>query len=257
MLEKFKKTFDPNSNIEDIAATLISSSYFKNRLGSYSTHPYDANFFFDIDNNSFHLASVTSCEGIKSIPIPELALTTSTREAGARLACAGARYISVDNSQEPILKMIGIFKDESSKTKMSFQNKGEIIYIVSTKYPEDEYRGPASEIFLTMVAAIENGYITSAHHINAYQGLFLSLLEAGYPSKLGFDITTGSEMTEIEFLFGICGYIAIISVNDEQENDFVDFMFNNDVQITLLGHVTKGDIRVDEKSYGHINDILR
>lgn len=63
-------------------------------------------------------------------------------------------------------------------------------------------------------------------------------------------------MDEKDFLFGRCGYIAILAVDESKENEFVDFMFNNNVGITLLGHVTKGEIRIDDESYGFINEIF-
>jgi phosphoribosylformylglycinamidine synthase len=36
----------------------------------------------------------------------------------------------------------------------------------------------------------------------------------------------------------------------------VDFLFNEDVPITLLGHVTKGELRMDDLSFGYINDYI-
>jgi len=30
-------------------------------------------------------------------------------------------------------------------------------------------------------------------------------------------------------------------------------MFNQGISLTLLGHVTKGELRVDDESYGHIS----
>ena len=48
----------------------------------------------------------------------------------------------------------------------------------------------------------------------------------------------------------------IITVNEEQENDLVDYMFNNNIPITLLGHVTRGELRMDDESFGDITDYL-
>jgi phosphoribosylformylglycinamidine synthase len=49
----------------------------------------------------------------------------------------------------------------------------------------------------------------------------------------------------------------VITVNDEQENELVDFLFNEDVPITLLGHVTKGELRMDDLSFGFIEDYIQ
>ena len=72
---------------------------------------------------------------------------------------------------------------------------------------------------------------------------------------LGFDVTSDSEVEYEEFLNGTkCGYAAIVSVNEDQEDDFVDKMFDNEVTIFLLGHITKGELRVDDNKYGVISD---
>ena len=47
---------------------------------------------------------------------------------------------------------------------------------------------------------------------------------------------------------------TIVSVNEDQEEDFVNFMFNHGIDATLLGHVTKGELRMDDRSFGFISD---
>ena len=57
-------------------------------------------------------------------------------------------------------------------------------------------------------------------------------------------------------MFGLSKYVAIVTVTEEQENDFVDFLYDNEIPVTLLGHVTKGELRLDELVFGHITDFL-
>ena len=40
------------------------------------------------------------------------------------------------------------------------------------------------------------------------------------------------------------------------ETDTVDFFFNNSIPLTLLGHVTKGELRMDDTSFGYISDFI-
>ena len=61
-------------------------------------------------------------------------------------------------------------------------------------------------------------------------------------------------MEEEEFLNGKTPYKAIVGVDEEQEEDFVNYMFNQGISLTLLGHVTKGELRVDDESYGYISE---
>ena len=42
-----------------------------------------------------------------------------------------------------------------------------------------------------------------------------------------------------------------------RNGDFVDFLFNEDIPVTLLGHVTKGELRLDDESFGYIEDYIQ
>ena len=102
---------------------------------------------------------------------------------------------------------------------------------------------------------IEKGLITGIHFISS-DGLFLTLLESAIASGLGFDITTDSEVEEKEFLFAKSRYVAVVSVDEDHENALADLFFNKGVKLILLGHVTKGELRIDDISYGFCKDYL-
>lgn len=253
MLERYKNAIAKYDDPADIAAEMIFDKDFRSRLDNYRKYQYDVEFY---DADTFRLAISSVNSDIKSIKEPEEALTAATIEASSRLACAGARYISTDFSQEPLLKMLGLVKSGEEPVRMCFSNKGETIYLVSSKVVSEEGEISGDRPVLAIEKAVANGYVVTAHAVSPANGLFLSLVESAYPNGFGFDITTDSEMDEKDFLFGRCGYIAILAVDESKENEFVDFMFNNNVGITLLGHVTKGEIRIDDESYGFINEIF-
>lgn len=127
----------------------------------------------------------------------------------------------------------------------NFLEKGNTLYILSDESCLD---------FLN--ESVETGFIKSFHLIGE-EGLFNSLVDACKKNKLGFDITTDSEMDEEDFLYDITKYKAVVAVNEDQEDDFVNQMFNSGVELTLLGHVTKGEFRVDDEKCGSINDHLK
>lgn len=131
------------------------------------------------------------------------------------------------------------------ETKSYFSKKGDTIYLVNT---------PEAIEFLNN--SIDSDFISSLHRINS-KGLFDSLVECCKKNKLGFDITADSEMDEKAFLHGKTNYLAIVAVDEDQEDDFVDYMFDNKVEVTLLGHVTKGELRMDDKSFGYIDDYIK
>jgi phosphoribosylformylglycinamidine synthase len=84
-------------------------------------------------------------------------------------------------------------------------------------------------------------------------GVFFSLLRAGMPSGLGFDVTTDAEIRKDAFLFGEGMGRVIVGVDPEKADDFVDFMRGFNVPFFALGHVTKGEIRIDDVSFGFID----
>jgi phosphoribosylformylglycinamidine synthase len=46
----------------------------------------------------------------------------------------------------------------------------------------------------------------------------------------------------------------VVTLSDETEESFIEFMVSSGVNITLLGHVTKGKLQIDEMPFGFIDD---
>lgn len=84
-------------------------------------------------------------------------------------------------------------------------------------------------------------------------GLFFTLLRAAIPNDLGFDVTTDAETRLDAFLFGESMGRILVGVNPEKEEEFVDAMTELKIPFFTLGHVTKGEIRVDDESFGYID----
>lgn len=84
-------------------------------------------------------------------------------------------------------------------------------------------------------------------------GLFFTLLRAAIPNELGFDITTAAEVRMDSFLFGEAMGRIIVEVDGENEDEFVDVMSELKVPFFTLGHITKGEIRIDDRSLGYID----
>lgn len=84
-------------------------------------------------------------------------------------------------------------------------------------------------------------------------GLFFTLLRAAIPNGLGFDITTDAETRLDSFLFGEAMGRILLEVDPKKEDDFVDFMTDRNYPFFTLGHITKGEIRIDDVSLGYID----
>jgi len=98
---------------------------------------------------------------------------------------------------------------------------------------------------------IREGLIASAHDASE-GGLFVALMESAMAGDLGFDLTSDSEIRPDAFLFGESQSRIVVTVRPDQDDLFVDSMMRNAVEFDLLGHVTKGSIRVDDQDWGTV-----
>ena len=144
------------------------------------------------------------------------------------------------------------FSRHGHKIPVNFDKKGDTIYLLGNYTEEDDDNSSVVEI---LYDAFEKGLVTSAHSLKE-PGLFCGLVEACGVRKLGFDITGDAEMSDKDFLFNDHNCSILISVCTEKEGKLVDFIFNNGIKLTLLGHVTKGELRIDDLSFGYIVDYL-
>lgn len=183
----------------------------------------------------------------------------------------------VDDKVEPVfptptIAMIGLIEDVKHVTTLGFKEKGHLIYMLGTSRDDisssqylvklhgveaspapffnlDEEKALQSQLNML----IRKDVIQSAHDVTE-GGLFITLLESAMDNDLGFDMTTASEFREDAFLFGEAQSRIVITVSEDDDDDFIDLMMMNGFPFDLLGHVTKGDIRIDEQSWGEVSD---
>ena len=141
---------------------------------------------------------------------------------------------------------------ENHPMGMGFQKKGDTVYLLGDYRGDEEDKSSTVEVVMD---AIENNLIESALTVGK-PGLFCALIEACSINNLGFDITSDSEISEKEFLFSNKSSAILVSVVGIKESEFVDYIYNNGVEIMLLGHITKGELRMDDLSLGYIDDFL-
>lgn len=183
----------------------------------------------------------------------------------------------IDGKEEPVfptptIGMIGVIKDKAKIMTLDFKSKGDMIFLIgeskddiaSSEYLVS-YHGitgsPAPYFDLekefavqeTVKGLIDKKLINAAHDC-ADGGLFTSLVEMAIPNKLGFDIVTDSEVREDAFLFGEAQSRVVVGVSEAQEDEFIEYMMEQKTPYTLLGHVTKGKICVDEIQFGFLDD---
>jgi phosphoribosylformylglycinamidine synthase len=182
-------------------------------------------------------------------------------------------YFSAHGPVSPTI-IISIMASVPTREKLithNFKKKGNSIFMIgnsyddvnSSEYLEFYHEVPDSalpvfdievEVKLhdVMRKLIEAGLLSSANPVGK-GGLFFTLLRAGMPSGLGFDITTDAEIRKDAFLFGEAMGRLMVGVEPKNVDEFVDLMSGLKVPFFALGHVTKGEIRIDDESFGFID----
>jgi len=172
----------------------------------------------------------------------------------------------------PTIGMIGIIEDKKKVMSLDFKTKGDLIFVLGKSHDDissSEYlvsyhgvqESPAPYFNLeeefamqeVLKGLIQDDLINAAHDVSD-GGLFVSITEMAIPGELGFDIVTDSEVREDAFLFGEGQGRVIVTVNEDQEDAFLEQMMEVNVSYTLLGHVTKGKMMIDEEHYGFITE---
>lgn len=180
------------------------------------------------------------------------------------------------NSTEPIqptptIGMLGILEDYKNHQTLAFQNPGDAIYMIGTptndincseylKYFHGVNLSPGPQFELeeeyqfqqSLIKIIQLQIIQSIHDISE-GGLFFALLESGYPNNFGFEIETDETFRKDAYLFGESQSRAILSINEESEDNLVNYLNSNNVSFTKLGNVTEGSILIDRQSFESID----
>ncbi|MBL6661281.1 MAG: phosphoribosylformylglycinamidine synthase subunit PurL, partial [Crocinitomicaceae bacterium] len=172
----------------------------------------------------------------------------------------------------PTIGMIGILEDKNKLMSLDFKTKGDLIFLIG-EYKEDissseylaNYHGvkasPAPYFDLeeefkmqqVVKTLINNDLINAAHDVSD-GGLYVTLVEMSLNRNLGFDIVTDSEIREDAFLFGEGQGRVVVTVSEDEEDEFLEYMISSNVNLTLLGHVTKGKMVVDDEHFGFVDE---
>jgi phosphoribosylformylglycinamidine synthase len=252
-------------------ATEILISRAARRMACYGVKPEAVNaFLYHI--NIAHPNGQFIASGAKK------GLENASKKFGLKVSDRKIRfdYFSGHGAVTPtiIISMMGNVVDKDKIITHKLKKKGNNIFVIGKSYDDinsSEYLEFYHEIFdsalpvfdidmevqldAVMKQLIDKQLISSASPVGK-GGLFFSLLRAGMPSGLGFDITTDAEIRRDAFLFGESMGRLLVGVPQEKEDDFVDFMQNTKLPFFTLGHVTKGEIRIDDESLGYIDKMI-
>lgn len=163
----------------------------------------------------------------------------------------------------PTIGMLGIVADKRNTMSLNFKNVGDHIFLIGTSQNcinSSQYlysyhaikNSPAPYFNLddefnvqqTVQKLIANRLIQSAHDVSD-GGLFITLLESAMHGLLGFDINTDDDIRSDAFLFGEAQSRVVVSVSDDDLDDFINFISETDIDFENLGQVTQGTIIIN------------
>lgn len=175
----------------------------------------------------------------------------------------------------PVIGMVGLIQNKNDIMTVGFKDKGDVIFVLgetkediasseylnfyhAVKYSRAPYFDLDTEYRLQEITKqlIKKKLIRSAHDVSE-GGLFITLVESSIIYNVGFDITTDGDVRKDAFLFGESQSRIVVSVTPNKINSFIDFMRSQDFPFLSLGHVTKGELRIDDVSFGFIYDIKK
>lgn len=201
-------------------------------------------------------------------------LENAASEFGLKIADRKIRFdhFSLHGPVPPtiIISMVGLIEKENITTH-SLKKKGNNIFLIGTNSDDigtSEYLefyheisdSPLPEFSIQDEKLIQKA-VTKLNEMKLVEsaspvgkgGIFFTLLRAAIPNELGFDITTAAETRIDSFLFGEAMGRILVEVSSEKEDELVDVLSELKVPFFTLGHVTKGEIRIDDESFGYVD----
>ncbi len=173
----------------------------------------------------------------------------------------------------PTIGMLGVMDKKEWHTSLAFRKPNDLIYLLGKSVNDinsSEYlysfhkikKSPAPYISLReemllhslVKNLIRNKLLVSCHDVSE-GGLFVALFESAMPNMLGFTIDTDAKIRKDAFLFGEAQGRAVVSIDPEDAEEFVEHLALSGISYTRLGHVTKKRINVDNESFGSINKL--
>ena len=168
--------------------------------------------------------------------------------------------------------MLGIVENKDNITTLAFEHADSSIYLLGKSLNDincseylvsyhkfNESTTPFFDLDIefdlqtSVSSLIKNKLILSAHDVSD-GGLFITLLESSMHNNLGFSIQTNDQVRKDAFLFGESPSRVIVSVSKEKERDFENHLSSTKTIFSKIGHVTSGEILVNDKSFGNTKD---
>ena len=171
----------------------------------------------------------------------------------------------------PTIGMVGVLDSYEDKMTLGFKEEGDLIYLVGQSNNDincSEYLhkicgveySPAPHFDLDeefsvqqiILKLISQQLIQSAHDISE-GGLFITLLESGFVSGLGFEAAQNdSSLRADAFWFGEAQSRVVVSVSPSKQDAFESMLAASGVKSALLGNVKGKDVVINGEPWGKV-----
>ncbi len=170
----------------------------------------------------------------------------------------------------PTIGMLGVMDDINLKLGLSFQNQGDLIYLLGKqtndfsssqyliKYLKKQY-SPApyfdidEELRLHhLILELNKSQLLISAHDLSEGGLFVALAESCMLKNLGINVTTDPTLRRDAVLFGEGQGRIIISCSSENQSALEKMCLDSNVPHTFLGNVSGNSILIDGIDYGSV-----
>lgn len=174
----------------------------------------------------------------------------------------------------PSIGMLGLISENSQFTGLSWQEEGEIIYILGKTINDlgsSEYlrfihnieHSPCpsfdmnDEILLqkTIFELTSSCLLSSCHDVSN-GGLLVTLFESALENYLGCEISLDSNnIRQDALLFGEGGSRAVISIHKDNEPKFLEILTEYKLPYSRLGHVGGDSLIVNGENFGVVKEL--
>lgn len=180
------------------------------------------------------------------------------------ISCS-VEYIVNDSIGSNLLFTVGLISkacEKSLECNSLPAREGDLIYALNYDFTEGSSNLEALRHTGLLISYDEIRYLERQQFIRAcspvsHGGVIGTLYYLSTLTNLGFEITSFDELPPNIFLnAATIGHIIVI-VDNDREHQFVDYLVERKIPVTLLGQVIKDEIIIDDVSFGNIADLKK
>jgi phosphoribosylformylglycinamidine synthase II len=173
----------------------------------------------------------------------------------------------------PTIGMVGLVDNPRKKMTLDFKNEGDHIFLIgeskndinSSQYlskicnvefsPAPEFNLDNEFELQQLISQLIKKQIVQSVHDVSEGGLFITLIESCFNRRKGFEVNaTDNKFRKDAFWFGESQSRVVVTVLEEQLENFLKFANDFKIPHSFLGNVTSGSIKIDGEDWGNTDN---